>query len=103
VNEPSEQGWRDYVAKNKMTWPHYLDSSRKISSLFKVSAFPTYIIIDADGVIRERRTGWNAETMDILDDHVRKAVKAREKSGPPVLKASEETAPPRPSTNFSFR
>jgi TonB family protein len=97
VNEPSDQGWREYVAKNKMAWPQYLDSTRKISSLFKVTGFPTYIIIDADGVIRERRTGWNGDTMAILDDHVRKAVKAREKAGPPVLKPPMETAAPRPS------
>jgi TonB family protein len=101
VSEPSEQGWRDYVAKNKMEWPQYLDSTRKISSLFKVTGFPTYIIIDAEGVIRERRTGWNGDTMAILDDHVRKAVKAREKAGPPVLKPSVETAAPRPSTMTS--
>jgi TonB family protein len=100
VSEPSEQGWRDYVANNKMSWPQYLDSSRKISALFKVTSYPTYIIIDADGVVRERRTGWNGDTIAILDDHVRKAVKAREKAGPPVLRTPQEpgTSASRPST-----
>jgi TonB family protein len=93
VNEPSDQGWRDYIEKNKMTWPQYLDSSRKIAALFKVNAYPTYITIDADGIIRDRRTGWNAETMSYIDDHVRKAVKAREKAGPPVLKTPERPTP----------
>jgi TonB family protein len=93
VNEPSDQGWRDYIEKNKMTWPQYLDSSRKIAALFKVNSYPTYITIDADGIIRDRRTGWNAETMSYIDDHVRKAMKAREKAGPPALKIPERSTP----------
>jgi len=94
VNEPSADGWREYIEKNKMAWPQYLDSTRKIAALFKVSAFPTYITIDADGIIRDRRTGWGSETMTYIDDQVKKAVKAREKAGPPVLKTPERSAPP---------
>ncbi|HET9219882.1 MAG TPA: redoxin domain-containing protein, partial [Terriglobia bacterium] len=94
VNEPSDAGWREYVEKNKMAWPQYIDSSRKISNLFKITAFPTYITIDADGIIRDRRTGWNSETMTNIDDQVKKAVKAREKAGTPALKAPPER--PRP-------
>src|SRR5688572_852440 len=92
VTEPSDQGWRDYVEKNKMAWPQYIDSTRKIAALFKISAFPTYIVVDADGIIRDRRTGWNSETMTSIDDQVKKAMKAREKSGPPVLKVTQEKA-----------
>ena len=99
VNEQSEQGWRDYIEKHKMTWPQYLDSTRKIASLFKVTGFPTYITIDADGVIRDRRTGWNSETMNSIDDHVKKAVKVRRTSGPPSpLDTPALTAPP-PAVN----
>src|SRR5688572_17209095 len=90
VNEPSDQGWRDYVEKNKMAWPQYIDSTRKIAALFKINAFPTYIVVDADGVIRDRRTGWNSETMTSIDDQVKKAMKAREKSGTPVLRTTQE-------------
>src|SRR5262245_21447200 len=101
VNEPNEQGWRDYIEKNKMVWPQYLDSMHKISNLFKVTAFPTYITLDADGVIRDRRTGWTPDTMSFLDEQVKRAEKARAKSGPPTLKAAPEriaTTEPQPTT-----
>src|SRR5262249_50645299 len=100
VNEPSEPGWRDYIEKNKMAWPQYLDSTHKISNLFKVTAFPTYITLDADGVIRDRRTGWTSDTMSFIDDQVKRAEKARAKSGPPVLKPVPErisTVEPHPT------
>lgn len=78
VNEASESAWRDYIERNKMTaWPQYLDSTRKIAALFKVTAFPTYIVLDEDGVVLDRRTGWNPETMPSIDDKVKKALKAR--------------------------
>jgi TonB family protein len=92
VNEPSEQGWRDYIDKNKMEWPQYIDSSRKMSNLFKVNAYPTYITIDADGVIRDRRTGWGADTMSFIDEQVKRAVKARLTSGPPAPKPDRAAA-----------
>jgi len=99
VNEPSEQGWRNYIEKNQMVWPQYLDSTRKIASLFKVNAYPTYITIDADGVIRDRRTGWTADTMSFIDDQVKRAVKARLTSGPPAPKPDRSvSASGQPST-----
>ena len=78
VNETSEQGWREYIEKNKMTtWPQYLDSNRRVTNLFKVTVFPTYIVLDIDGVVRDRRLGWNPETMDSIDNRVKQALKAR--------------------------
>jgi TonB family protein len=75
VNEASEQVWRDYVDKNKMNWPQYLDSTQKIAALFKVTSYPTYITIDAEGIIRDRRSGWTAEAMNNIDNQVKRATK----------------------------
>jgi hypothetical protein len=37
-----------------MNWPQYIDSDHHMTKLFDVHAFPTYIIIDGDGFVRER-------------------------------------------------
>ena len=93
VNESSEQGWREYIDKNKMNWPQYLDSTRKIAALFNVTAYPTYITIDSEGIIRDRRSGWNIEQMNNLDEQVKRAGKL--KSAPKLAKVE---APDRGNT-----
>ena len=53
--------WREFIAQRKMDWPQYWDQDHKMSQLFGVRAYPTYIVIDGDGVIRDRIVGRNPE------------------------------------------
>jgi thiol-disulfide isomerase/thioredoxin len=69
--------WRDYITKKEMTWPQVLDKNGHLSGSFDVHAFPTYIVIDGDGVIRKRIVGTDpqkslayelkSELKDLLD------------------------------------
>jgi thiol-disulfide isomerase/thioredoxin len=77
VNETSEQGWREYIDKNKMNWPQYLDTTRKLAALFNVTSYPTYITIDAEGIVRDRRSGWGMDQMNNLDEQVKRAAKLK--------------------------
>jgi thiol-disulfide isomerase/thioredoxin len=52
-----QNAWRDYINKKEMTWPQFLDSNQYLTTTFNVHAFPTYIIIDGDGIIRKRIVG----------------------------------------------
>ncbi len=54
-----ETAVREYVAKNKMDWPQNIDLTRQVHNAFQVRVFPTYIVIDREGIIRERVEGWN--------------------------------------------
>jgi thiol-disulfide isomerase/thioredoxin len=59
VDRPGDlQVLRDYVAKHKMTWLQRFDTPRQVTPVFDVTAFPTYIVIDGKGIIRERLLGW---------------------------------------------
>ena len=40
-----------------MIWPQYRDSGREILSAFGVHAFPTYVLLDTEGIERFRATG----------------------------------------------
>jgi thioredoxin-like negative regulator of GroEL len=59
--DKDENAWRDFVAKKKMDWAQYRDSNHKILDAFGIQAFPTYLVIDGEGVIRERITGLNPQ------------------------------------------
>jgi thioredoxin-like negative regulator of GroEL len=53
--------WRDFVSKHQMTWNQYRDSDHHILDAFNVHAFPTYLVIDGDGVVKQRFVGMNPE------------------------------------------
>jgi thioredoxin-like negative regulator of GroEL len=59
--DKDEKAWREFVANKKMDWVQYRDVNHKILDAFGVRSFPTYLVIDADGIIRERYTGMNPQ------------------------------------------
>ena len=81
-----EQKLRDYVAKNNMNWPQLHDLTRQVHRLFEVNVFPTYIVVDFEGIIRDRMEGWNVSTSpQRLDGVIRKAMRAAERKMPTPL------------------
>src|SRR5262249_30516641 len=56
-----EQAWRNFIARKNMDWPQYRDSNKKIRESFHVNAFPTYLVIDGDGMVRQRIVGLNPQ------------------------------------------
>ena len=59
--DSDEQKWRQFIAKKEMTWDQYWDRDERIRNLYNVHAFPTYIVIDREGIIRERIVGTNPQ------------------------------------------
>ena len=53
--------WRSFIAERHMEWPHYRDDDGLIAETFGVHAFPTYLVIDGDGIIRQRIEGANEQ------------------------------------------
>jgi thiol-disulfide isomerase/thioredoxin len=53
----SHDVWSDYVKSNRMQGVQVQDTNRQLQSLFHVSGFPTYIILDRDGLIHNRYSG----------------------------------------------
>jgi peroxiredoxin len=81
VHDQEEQ-WRDFTAKNQMVWPQAFDRDNKIYRAFQVSKFPTYILIDHEGIIRYRASGLTFEREADLNEAIHKAIKVLAKSGP---------------------
>ena len=57
--DSDEQKWKDFIAKNEMTWPQYRDGSfeGRVAKMFGVAAIPHTFTIDADGVLQEEHIG----------------------------------------------
>jgi thiol-disulfide isomerase/thioredoxin len=54
-----EKAWKDFIAKNEMTWPQYRDGyfEGPIARKFSVNAIPHTFTIDVDGVMQEEHIG----------------------------------------------
>jgi thioredoxin-like negative regulator of GroEL len=59
--DDDDKEWREYVASHKMNWVHYRDRDKSVLKAFGVQAFPTYMIIDGNGVIRKQLSGANPQ------------------------------------------
>ena len=57
--DSDEEKWKDYVAKNGMTWLNYYDGgfTGPVSKLFGVQAIPHTFTIDPDGILQDEHIG----------------------------------------------
>jgi TonB family protein len=56
-SDTDERVLRDFVEKNQMDWTQYWDRDRKVQQAYDIRAWPTYIVIDDEGIVRLRTTG----------------------------------------------
>jgi len=70
--DDSEAKWRNYVEDKRMHGVQTLDQHKAMQDLFHVAAFPTYLVIDGDGMVRMRAVGIEAD----LKGEVRKLLAA---------------------------
>ena len=59
--DKDEKAWREFVASKKMDWPQYRDTNESVLRTFAVRSFPTYLVIDGDGIIKQRITGMDPQ------------------------------------------
>jgi thiol-disulfide isomerase/thioredoxin len=87
-SDDDEEAWKAYVDSQHMEWAEYLDSSGAVQKAFKIESFPTFIVVDKDGVIRFRESGIGSETQDDLEEAINRALKRN--SDPALAKAAAE-------------
>lgn len=69
----------DFLKREKLPWTNMQDVNLTVSSQWGVSGIPTFILIDANGVIIKRWTG--SGQMSQIRSAVEEAVQAAEKRG----------------------
>ncbi|MGO8796599.1 MAG: redoxin domain-containing protein [Candidatus Sulfotelmatobacter sp.] len=57
--DENEKQWKDFIAKNEMTWPQYRDGrfTGPIATMFGVHSIPHTFTIDPDGVLQDEQIG----------------------------------------------
>jgi thiol-disulfide isomerase/thioredoxin len=70
-----EETLRAFTAENKVVWRQYRDEDNQVSRSFVIRAFPTYVVIDPEGILRYRGTGASSRQEAALDDAIRKQLK----------------------------
>ena len=95
-SDSDEQAWRAFIAKNGMSWPEYLDSSNAMQNTFGVDSFPTYFVLNRDGVIRFHQSGWGEDMALMLEDAIKKALKEKPEAGASVA-ANANASPAAPA------
>lgn len=79
-SDSDEEEWREFTVKNKMIWPQYRDKDHRILRAFGIRAFPTYILIDHEGIVRFSSIGAGWLRAANLADAVNKQIKIVAKS-----------------------
>ena len=74
-NDGDEAKWRGFIDKNQMVWTQYLDRDHHIVRAFEVNKYPTYILIDAEGIIRFREISSSWEHTGDLPEAIKKYLK----------------------------
>ncbi len=70
-----EQAWRSFVAAKKMDWPQYWDRDGKIGRLFGVHAFPSYLVLDREGIVHRALVGGSPFNAMTLESEIKKCLK----------------------------
>ena len=71
--DSDEAKWKEFVAKNDMTWIQYRDADHKLGDLFEINAIPHYFTIDSDGVLTAEMLGEGANVEGKLKKLIAKA------------------------------
>jgi thiol-disulfide isomerase/thioredoxin len=69
--------WKDFIAKNEMTWVQYRDADHSLSKAFAVDAIPHYFTIDSDGVLTSEMLGSGSDVEGKLKKLIAKANAAK--------------------------
>jgi outer membrane lipoprotein-sorting protein/peroxiredoxin len=77
---------RKFMGENKMTYPILLGGKDRMVESYEARAFPSVVVIDKDGVVRNYLTGYGKET----DAQLRPAILA---AGKPAILAAGKPAP----------
>jgi len=71
--DSDEQKWKDFIAKNEMTWVQYRDADHVLTNQFGINAIPHYFTIDSDGVLTSEMLGEGSDVEGKLKKLVAKA------------------------------
>lgn len=69
-SDTQEKHWREFIAAAGMPWPQYLDRGLRLNRDFNIHGIPTYILVNPDGSVRRRFSGWGPRQDQLIEDEI---------------------------------
>jgi thiol-disulfide isomerase/thioredoxin len=91
-SDDNTQAWANFIASHHLDWSEYIDLSGQVQHVFDVDEFPTFVVLDGNGIIRFRQSGTTELTQEEMEDAINKALK-RPLQPSPAPAASTAPAP----------
>jgi hypothetical protein len=80
-SDKDRKTWSAFTEKNGMVWPQYWDENKKMQQVFGVRLFPTYVLLDRDGIERLRVSGSGYHESKVLAETIEQQLKMAGKYG----------------------
>jgi len=74
--DADENVLRTFLGKEQLQWAQYHDRDGKVRQLFEVEPIPTYVVINAEGIVQGRLVGWGGAQSGRLNKLIKKSLKA---------------------------
>jgi peroxiredoxin len=87
-SDKDESAWKNFIQRNRMTWPQYRDANGALSRAYSVSTIPHYFSIDTDGVLQSVKVGSGADVEGDVRRLLNKAHDAEKKKAKELARAS---------------
>ena len=68
--------WQAFIIEKRMTWHQYYDERAQIVRSFNIQAFPTYLLLDHEGIIRHAWRGYDGSVDGDIESKAKKLIKA---------------------------
>jgi thiol-disulfide isomerase/thioredoxin len=100
-SDDDEDVWKTFIKAERMEWPQYIDLPGEVLHAFKVDSFPTFVVLDKDGVVRFRQSGEGPETEIELEDTINKYLRRESDPKLAAAAAAEAASIPKAALNNS--
>lgn len=67
--------WQSFIVGNSLKWHHYLDERGQLARSFNIEAFPSYLLLDHDGIVRHTWRGYDGSTDGDIESKAKKLLK----------------------------
>lgn len=73
-NDSKEAALKAFISEHEMTWAQVWDRSGNFGDEFKIHSYPTYLLVDHEGVIVFRYSGWSEHVEESIRAYLRRAL-----------------------------
>jgi peroxiredoxin len=73
--DTDEAKLREFIEEHKMDWTQAWDKGRTVTRAFGVNSFPTYLVVDRDGLMRRVEHGGGGNQIAEVGEQVKKMLK----------------------------